>query len=151
MLRLSVHFFRWPRSLISQDGRGTLPMTVDRADLNQASLPSASVVWANIKTFIKGSCDVVAKGRPLTREEFVDGSILGNKRLRSSKTERKMIYDIYERYERLLNDGDCPMYDEMDCISLLHKRIPATGWPGLLIHQVCSLGIEYSLSNIYCL
>ena len=69
-------------------------------------LLDASIVWTHFRAFIKGSIRCVysedhARSRPLTLEEYCKLPI---GRVKLDETQRKQVYELFERYESYLSD-----------------------------------------------
>ena len=70
------------------------------------------LVWAHIRTFIKGSIAVVQRNRHLTREEYLH---LGKKECRLDSSQRHEVYDAYEQYDRYCSDYG--LWDDCDRVA----------------------------------
>jgi len=97
-----------------------------------------SLVWMEIKSFIKGSAEAfVSKDKDgrltgyLTKEEYVD---IGRKRAPNFEGNREEIYDIFLRYLKLRTTSE--YFDEMDIHFQLYKRLKAKLVPDWAFHQV---------------
>jgi hypothetical protein len=89
----------------------------DRASkVNSASSVSSpardpSVVWMQIRSFIKGGARAAAEGRPLTKAEYLD---MSHTQVRHGIEERPLLYAMYESYQSILEKQT--LWDETDRI-----------------------------------
>ena len=97
-----------------------------------------SLVWMEIKSFIKGSAEAfVSKDKEgrltgyLSKEEYVD---IGRKRAPNFEGNREEIYDIFLRYLKLRTTSE--YFDEMDIHFQLYQRLKASIVPDWAFHQV---------------
>lgn len=95
------------------------------------------VIWAQIRSFIKGSIEAVDRGRPLTRAEYVDGPMIGSRRCRLSKAQRAAAYDAYERYEGFLDSTN--NWDDCDRVVKIIKGLKSNN----------EVRDKYTFSRIY--
>ena len=78
-----------------------------------------SLVWTEIKSFIKGTLEAVSSQNGfLSREEY---EILGRKKAPNFEGNREEIYSMFERYEKLKRQKRA--YDECDLVQNLYHRI----------------------------
>ena len=91
----------------------------------------ALVVWASIRSFIKGSIEALqCSDNVLSEEEYLN---LGKKRCRLSLEQRKFVYSIFERYNAYLKE--LGLWDDCDRISALVKRLNHARMGDLLEYQ----------------
>ena len=78
-------------------------------------------VWTQIRSFIKGSIEAVMRQRPLTREEYLDNSVIGARRCRLPPDQRELAYTAYEKYDKYCKGRD--LWDDCDRLSLLIRAL----------------------------
>jgi hypothetical protein len=79
----------------------------------------ALVVWANIRSFIKGSIEaLLGKDQSLSEDEYMD---LGKKRCRLSPEQRKSVYATFERYDKYMKE--LGLWDDCDRVTALARRL----------------------------
>lgn len=80
------------------------------------------VAWTNIRTFLKGSIEaLVEQEQVMTKEAFLG---LGKKRCRLATTEREAVYDLFIRYQKVMERQN--LWDYCDRITSLLKRLQAS-------------------------
>ena len=84
---------------------------------------SPTTVWTEIKSFIKGSVEALdSEGGRLNLDAYKQ---LGAKRSSMDDSEREIVYELYDRYERLKRRKHC--FDEMDFVFNLVSRVRKYG------------------------
>lgn len=77
-----------------------------------------SLIWMEIMSFIRGSCEALSKPSGyLSKEEYLD---LGRKRAPNFSEEREHIYEIFEKYDRFKRQG--LLFDEIDLVQNVYNR-----------------------------
>ena len=79
-----------------------------------------SVIWTQIRAFIKGSIEAVIKGSPISKEQYLDFNVFPIKRCRLSASQRELAYTIYEAYDKLLEDNG--LWDDTQRVSNILVR-----------------------------
>ena len=99
-----------------------------------------TLVWMEIKSFIKGSTQALSFQRPLTRDEYKK---VGKKLAPHYASERDDIYRLYEAYKHYCQNtvihhatsgSQARLFDECDLVLSLYKRIYSSGNIPWLVH-----------------
>jgi hypothetical protein len=79
----------------------------------------ALVVWTSIRSFMKGSIEAMKfPGNVLSKADFYG---MGKKRVRLSPEKRKIVYSVFQRYEKFMKGSQ--LWDDCDRITSLIRRI----------------------------
>lgn len=78
-------------------------------------------VWTQIRSFIKGSIEAIKKQSPLSREEFLDTTVIGSRRCRLTTEQRDVAYTAYEKYEKYRKSRG--LWDDCDRMAALVIKI----------------------------
>lgn len=77
-----------------------------------------SLIWMEIMSFIRGSCQAMSKSSGyLSKEEYLD---LGRKRAPNFSGEREHIYDIFKKYDHYKRQK--LLFDEIDLVQNVFNR-----------------------------
>ena len=93
----------------------------------------ASVVWQEIKSYIKSHPDaLVSAAGALTLEQYLD---LGRRITTMSADERTVVYEVcFRKYESMRKEKAA--FDEMSWVHNLYTRMLRHGYNGVALHQV---------------
>ncbi|CAJ1966167.1 unnamed protein product [Cylindrotheca closterium] len=82
------------------------------------------LAWTSIRSFIKGSIEATLKtglAKAISEEEFLDTTVFSSGRCSLTVDQRKIVYPIYQKYVRFLNEKN--MWDDCDRILALLLRL----------------------------
>ena len=101
----------------------------------QFSSYDPSLVWTEIKSFIKGSVEAMESKNCAGYLELEEYLKIGGKRAPNFKGNREDVYEMFEQYRKfkrkLFN-----AYDECDLVFNLFRRLAATGHRGWTVNQL---------------
>ncbi|KAL3933996.1 MAG: hypothetical protein SGBAC_010158 [Bacillariaceae sp.] len=123
---------RLERELPTKDGiRSSFPTELKmRFDVFKREVYNADkdidplLAWTSIRSFIKGSIEATLKTslpKTLSEEEFLDLEVFSPGRCSLTVEQRKIVFPIYEKYARFLNEKN--MWDDCDRILALLLRL----------------------------
>eukprot|EP01048_Picozoa_sp_COSAG05_P007464 COSAG05_NODE_527_length_8917_cov_523.108415_2_plen_2332_part_00 len=118
----------------------------ERKFWRELSLPflhhySPSTTWIEIISYIKGSlASLLTDCGHMSRAEYENMGIkignFGNEATRSPDTNRSDIYTIFLEYERWKHNSALKMYDRMDRVYDIWRRLKLMGYHGVPIHSL---------------
>eukprot|EP00934_Nitzschia_sp_Nitz4_P003879 Nitzschia sp. Nitz4//scaffold167_size49223//10984//18384//NITZ4_007032-RA/size49223-processed-gene-0.31-mRNA-1//-1//CDS//3329538266//3869//frame0 len=79
------------------------------------------VVWTNIRTFLKGSIEAFSQNQSTHVLDKAQFMALGKKRCRLSPEEREAVYDIFVRYQKVMEAKR--LWDDCDRMTSVLKRV----------------------------
>lgn len=83
----------------------------------------ALIVWTQIRSFMKGSIDAILQGGMLSLNSYLDMAVFSKDRCRLQVEQRRQAYELFQRYERYLQEKR--LWDDMDKIrSILLRALP---------------------------
>jgi hypothetical protein len=98
----------------------------------------ALIVWTNIRSFIKGSIEAIQNpGFVIPEESYLSQENFGKKRCRLSDEQRKIVYDVFLRYQQ--KAAELNTWDNCDRIIALIQRLLAakTSDPDMFQRKDC--------------
>ena len=90
-----------------------------------------TLVWTEIRSFIKGSAEALLSGNGVLSEE--DYKSLGKKKARNFTANRTIIYDLFRIYQRVRSTKG--LFDEADLVFNIHQRLQKIPVPEWSVHQ----------------
>ena len=102
-----------------------------KKSLNEKIAYHPTLVWTEIRSFIKGSAEtLLSESGVLSLEDYES---LGRKKAPNFLADRKVVYELFLVYQRVRSSNR--MFDEADLVFNIHRRLQTIAAPEWSIHQ----------------
>ena len=107
----------------------------------------ALVVWTQIRSSIKGSVHAVRHRRALTLNEYLDHEIIGARRCRLTRDQRRAAYEAYQTYQKHLDESG--LWDDSDHVVELLSLLNDNPVEGIRFSNIYVDEIQVSYAAIH--